>query len=225
MVNTLPNESFITMSRSIDHYDPPIETRTDDILNLSEMVNRFMDVKRVTLRGGEFETDGEHTLHLQFLAVAYASRYHPELDLGKVGVYGLVRDFVEVYAGDVNSLKATPEAIARKALVERVALDRLEGELGDAWSGFLDLIKAYEELGDAEARYVKSFDKCDALVSHTRCRGEALLRMGILSAEEFSEHAERVGRRMKEYADEFPDVMAIRDELVGRVMDISYSAV
>ncbi|HEU5122195.1 MAG TPA: HD domain-containing protein [Candidatus Saccharimonadales bacterium] len=133
-------------NRSIEHYNPPIEARTDDLLILSRVVNRFMEVKRVTVREGRFETDGEHTLHLQFLAVAYAARYHPELDLGKVGLYGLVHDFIEAYAGDVNSLKATAEDIARKALVEKVALNRLENELGEAWPDFISLIKRYEEL-------------------------------------------------------------------------------
>jgi len=202
---------------------PSPEQRVDDLLRLSGVVNKFMDVKRATLRHGREETDGEHTLHLQFLAVAYAARYHPELDVGKVAIYALIHDFVEVYAGDINSLGATEETLSRKALAEAIAMQRLERELGEAWPEFIDTIHRYETLADPEARFIKCFDKCDPSFTHYGNAGAALHRMGIVSREEFETMADEVRRRMEEYAGEFPDVIALRQELLNRVADVTYT--
>lgn len=209
-------------NQSIEYGSPEVKNRADDLLALSGVVNKFIDVKRATIRHGRAETDGEHTLHLQFLAVAYAARYHPELDIGKVALYALVHDFVEVYAGDVNSLSATAEVLAQKALTEAVALQRLERELGEAWPELLEAVHRYETLADPEARFVKTFDKCDPSFTHQANAGAALHRMGITTREELEAMGEEVRIRMKEYADEFPDVVAVREELLQRVANVTY---
>ncbi len=202
-----------------------IERQIDDLLALSEVVNRFMDVKRATLRHGRPETDGEHTLHLQIIAVAYAAQYHPELDLGRVSLYTLVHDFIEVYAGDVNSLTASNDALAVKVLVEHQAYERLQRELGAAWPWFVDLIAQYEALGDREARYVKCFDKCDPGFSHLNNAGEALVKMGVVSRDEYQARCQVVGDRLEKFAEEFPDVLTLRSELQRRVGETAFSAV
>jgi 5'-deoxynucleotidase YfbR-like HD superfamily hydrolase len=192
------------MKPNIEHFEPPIEVRTDHLMKLSGVVNKFMDVKRATLRQGAPETDGEHTLHLQFIAVAYAAQYHANLNVGKVSLYSLVHDFVEVYAGDVNSLQA---------------------ELGDTWPDFIELIRLYEELEEPEARFVKSFDKLDPSFSHYSNGGDALMRMGVITREEYNDLCQRVYERIIKYADEFPDVIAIRQELIERIARVAYPTV
>lgn len=205
--------------------DTPVEMLADELMSLAQLVDRFMDVPRATMRHDRAETDGEHTLRLQFTAISYAARFHPELDLGKVTLFGLVHDFVEVYAGDVNSLKATADVIAKKTLTEGLAFERLERELAEAWPGLISLIKSYEELESPEARFVKCFDKCDPSFTHHANGGQALLKMGLIDHDEFMEMCERVRLRMSEYAHEFPDVMELRQELLGRVARVTYTAV
>lgn len=68
------------MKQSIDYFESPLEARVDNLLHFSGIVNRFMNVLRATIRGDHQETDGEHSLHLQFIATSYAAKYHPELD-------------------------------------------------------------------------------------------------------------------------------------------------
>lgn len=203
----------------------PIQAVADELMTLAHIIDRFMDVPRATMRHDRAETDGEHTLRLQFIAVSYAARFHPELDLGKISLYALIHDFVEVYAGDVNSLKASPDAIAQKALTEKAAFDRLERELGDVWPDLIDRLRRYEELEDPEARFVKCFDKCDPSFTHHANGGQALMNMGLIDYGEFKELCERVGVRMAEYAYEFPDVMALREELITRVARTAYTPV
>ena len=202
-----------------------VANRVDDLMALSHVVNKFIDVKRATMRGDRHETDGEHTLHLQYVSVAYAAKYHPDLDIGKVSLYGLVHDFVEVYAGDVNSLNATPDMLARKTISERAAFDRLEVELGDQWPQFVSHIEEYESLATKEARFVKCFDKCDPSFTHYENAGSALLKMGVVDREEFHVLCAAVRERMSNYAHEFPDVMAVREELLQRVADATYTPV
>lgn len=136
-----------------------------------------------------------------------------------------MHDFIEVYTGDVNSLVASPEAMSRKALTEKVVFDRLESELGEMWPEFVTLVHEYEELKDPEARFVKCFDKCDASVSHYYSRGKAPLKMGITTPEEYAVLSKRVQERMEKYADEFPDVIALRQELLLRVANQAYATV
>lgn len=202
---------------------PRIEERADDLFRLSGVVNKFIDVKRATMRQGRAETDGEHTLHLQFLAVAYAARYHPELDLGKVALYTLVHDLVEVYAGDINSLSASSQILAQKALTETLALRQLEGELGGAWPELITVLQRYEELAEPEARFVKCFDKCDPSFAHYNNGGEALRRMGIGTREELERMDSEVRQRVLPYAEGFPDVFALRQELFDRVARVAYT--
>lgn len=202
-----------------------IEVVANELMALARIVDRFMDVPRATMRHDRAETDGEHTLRLQFIAVSYAARFHPELDLGKVSLYALVHDFVEVYAGDVNSLKATSDAIAKKAQTEKAAFEQLEHELGDLWPDLIGLLKRYEELEDSEARFVKCLDKCDPSFTHYANGGRALMNMGLIDYDEFTELCERVRVRMMTYAHEFPDVMELREELISRVAQTAYTPV
>ena len=202
-----------------------ITQRVDDLMRFSGLVNTIMEVQRATLRENRPETDGEHTLHLQFIAVVYAARYHPELDIGKIALYALVHDFVEAYAGDVNSLSATVDELELKDAQEKIAFDRLQKELGEVWPEFISLIHNYETLVDAEARFVKCFDKCDPAFTHYTNQGEALHRMGITNQEDFERATQRVGDRMAHYSTEFPEVLEVRQELLKRVSDVTYPTV
>ncbi len=200
-------------------------SRVDSISQLSEIVSAFMRVSRATTRDGRFETDGEHTLHLQYIAVAYAARYHPELDIGKVCLFALVHDLVEVYAGDVNSLTATYREIEQKHEAEKRAYRRLVRELGAGWSSLIVLIEDYEKLESKEAKFVKCFDKCDASLSHYHDKGRALKAMGINSADQFHEVSRRTDTEIRDFGSDFQDIIEIRQELVRRVSHELHAAV
>ena len=124
-----------------------------------------------------------------------------------------------MYAGDVNSLKASPDVIAQKELTERAAFGQLEDELGSLWPDLINLLKCYEELQDPEARFVKCLDKCDPSFTHYTNGGQALMNMGLINYDEFKELCERVRVRMVKYAYEFPE------ELIARVARTAYTPV
>lgn len=199
-----------------------IEHRVNQLMSLSSLVGRFIDVNRATMRGDRHETDGEHTVHLQFIAVSYAARYHPRLDLGKVSLYALVHDFIEVYANDINSFTASPEVLAVKQANEEAALQQLRLELGTSWPHLIEWIERYESLWEPEARFVKSFDKCDPSFSHYFDAGRALCKMGVKSSGQFIALTTKARPSIEVYAKEFPDVLQVREELIKRIAKVAY---
>ncbi|HET8884231.1 MAG TPA: HD domain-containing protein, partial [Candidatus Saccharimonadales bacterium] len=117
------------------------------------------------------------------------------------------------------------EQLATKGLTEKIAFDRLQRELGPAWPSLMGLVHDYELLKDAEARFVKLFDKCDPAFTHCENRGAALRDMGIFNEADYDANSQTADERLRLYAEEFPDVMAIRQNLCRRVADAAYPPV
>jgi 5'-deoxynucleotidase YfbR-like HD superfamily hydrolase len=198
---------------------------TDNLISLSHAVRQFIKIKRATMINHRYETDGEHTLHLQFLAVAYASRVHPELDLGTVSLYCMVHDFVEVYAGDTPTLTMSEEVMDDKAKREAYALEQLKSNFGATWPELIRLVERYEAGTEAEAKFVRTFDKCDPGFTHLENKGEALSILGINTPDTFHDIDKTVEERMASYSGEFPDVMAIRREIARRIAQVAFNTV
>jgi len=218
MASDLPKGNF-TMT------DQNTKKTVDDLFVLSDIIYAFMNIQRKTVIHGRRETDGEHTLHLQFLAVAYAARYHPDLDIGKVALYCMVHDLVEVYAGDMPTLAASAEDMAVKEEREANALSRLKEELGEKWAFIIELLEAYESLSDNESCYVRTFDKCDPGFTHYNNRGKVLRELGIDTIDKFQAANYATKARMASYCDNFTDVVMVREALQERVAEVTYSDV
>lgn len=202
-----------------------INKTTDDLAALSRVVRRFIEIKRATLIDHRHETDGEHTLHLQFLAVAYAAQFHPELDLGKISLYCMVHDFVEVYAGDTPTLTTSEEVMDSKNKREERALERLKNEFKDSWFELIELVEQYESGADMEAKFVRTLDKCDPGFTHLENQGEALRALGIDTLDKFHTVDKAVEYRMMSYSEGYPDVMAIREEIARRIAQVAFNTV
>lgn len=200
------------------------EQRLDSLRILSDVVFQFVRVQRATIMpDGEHETDGEHTIHLGFLAVAYAAEFRPDLDVGRVAIDALVHDFVEVYAGDVPSLGASDEIMLAKKQKETEAFDLLKSVLAD-WPQLLSYIESYEDLDHEEAKYVKSFDKLTPGFTHFSNKGESLKHgHGIFNADDFCAQVDKTLERMRPYADNYADVLAIRDRLTAGIVRAAFS--
>lgn len=188
------------------------ERRFDELLMLSDIVRKFMRVERAVLHtdGETPENDGEHTLHAMFLAVAYAQKYHPELDSGRIAEFIMIHDLVEVYAGDTVSLTADNEKIKDKEEREKAALQRLEEELVDTFPGIIELIKEYELLESAEAQFAKAFEKIDPAFGHIANNGVAFQKIGITSEEQHDKLFRSNIKKTIDYATS--DLIQLREE-------------
>lgn len=205
----------------IAHLPQPILLSLFDT-RLDTLACAYADVRRTTISlSGEDETDASHAIHLGALALPYAAQYHPELDQSKIALYTLIHDIVEAYAGDTPSLGMSKAVAAQKQADEAAALQRITVELSPRFPRFVDLIHAYENLGDDEAKFVKTFDKLDPSFTHFANRGLALrTHHGLTSPDEFWQGIEQTTQRIAPYAGAFPD-LDDRLTLIHRIAQVT----
>jgi 5'-deoxynucleotidase YfbR-like HD superfamily hydrolase len=108
------------------------------------------------------ENDIEHSLTVAILSWYVHDKYKINLDIAKILKYAITHDFVERYAGDVNTFASIDERNA-KVVREQDSLNRLSDEYG----GFSDMIasmQGYELKIDEESLFVWTIDKMQQLI-------------------------------------------------------------
>lgn len=144
-------------------HTPDIEPASvQAIMDLAKLSLAFGRVDRATCHpdGVTPESDSDHTVMLGLVACAFAERFVPELDRGKVAQFALVHDLVEAYAGDTPTAYIMSDAdSASKEEREAIALARIREEFDQELPWVGETIDAYESLSTPEARFVKVMDK------------------------------------------------------------------
>lgn len=209
-------------NQNIKTFDPPLERRVDTLAKLSDLYTAFMKVERATYRDGRPETDGEHTLHAMFLAVAYTAQYHPEFEPGEVALLMMIHDLDEVYAGDVNSLTADDQTMYQKELDEGRDRQLLREELRDS-PYILDLLERYWRQDEPITQYVRAIEKVDPSFSHKRDGGVAIRAMGVETKEQYAKLDSRAVDRMAQYA--VADIVGMRRLLGDQVASVTFGTV
>lgn len=156
------------------------------VVALGALALRFGLVDRITYHedGETPESDTDHTVMLGLVACAYAAARDPGLDVGRVAVYALVHDLVEVYAGDTPTLVIDDDERDAKHRREAAALERIRDEFTELpWVA--ETIDAYESGADPEARYVRAADKVMPRITHILNRGATLRSHGISPQQAF----------------------------------------
>ncbi len=108
------------------------------------------------------ENDTEHSMTVALLSWYIHDRHKINLDIAMILKYSISHDFVERYAGDVNTF-ASASARAAKIQSEQQSLERLSRE----FSGFPDMVTSmqnYEHKQDEESLFVWTVDKMQALI-------------------------------------------------------------
>lgn len=138
------------------------------VADLARLAMEFGEINRGTYKADAQtpESDTDHTVMLALIATAFAERYVPRLDLGRVAHFALIHDLVEVYAGDTPTLKISDEDRAAKEAREREALARIDAEFRTTLPWIPRTIEEYESLQSPEARYVKTLDKLMPKMTH-----------------------------------------------------------
>lgn len=132
------------------------------IIDLGKLSLAFGRVNRITCHpdGVTPESDTDHTVMLGIVACAFAERFAPELDRGRIAEFALVHDFVEVYAGDTPTARIQSDADqTNKEEREAEALSRIRAEFDAELPWIGETITAYEQRDTPEARFVKVVDK------------------------------------------------------------------
>lgn len=151
------------------------------------------------------ENDTEHSVAVALLCWYIIEKQNLPLDKAKVLQYALCHDFVEVYAGDINTF-ATEKERQAKIANERKALARLASEF-EAFPGLVASMKAYEEKSDEEALFVWTVDKVQALVMDELSDWRAHAEIGV-TFERFQEKLQaQLGKSSQFAKDVYRDVI------------------
>lgn len=192
------------------------------IIDLGNLALAFGKVNRITCHpdGITPESDTDHTVMLGLVACAFAERFAPELDRGRIAEFALVHDFVEVYAGDTPTARILSDADhMSKEEREAVALARIRDEFDKELPWLGETIDAYERRDTPEARFVKVVDKALPKITNMLNGGVTFKgqKHDAVSGEEFLSHQhEKLSRT---YGEDQPEAMLLLKALGERMIE------
>lgn len=191
------------------------------IIDLGKLSLAFGRVDRITCHpdGVTPESDTDHTVMLGLVACAFAERFAPELDRGRIAEFALVHDFVEVYAGDTPTARIMSDADhLSKEEREAEALKRIRTEFDAELPWLGETIDAYERRDTPEARFIKVIDKALPKITNALNKGATFLKQGhdTESAQEFLTHQQE--KIAKGYGSDQPHAMALLEALGEEMM-------
>lgn len=163
------------------------------IIDLGTFALAFGQIDRVTYYpdGTTPESDTDHTVMLGLIACAFAERFAPALDRGRIAQFALVHDLVEVYAGDtVMGRIMSEEELRTKEEREHESLVRIRSEFDAQLPWLGETIDAYERRDTSEAKFVKTIDKVLPKITNILNGGVTMKERGhdVVSGREYIEH-------------------------------------
>lgn len=108
------------------------------------------------------ENDIEHSMTVAVLCWYIHDKYRIDLDIAKILKYAIAHDFVERYAGDVNTFASADERNT-KVQREQESLDKLSGEFSE-FNDMVTSMQGYELKQDEESVFVWTVDKMQHLI-------------------------------------------------------------
>jgi putative hydrolase of HD superfamily len=132
----------------------------EHILQFMKLTQLFQKIeRRVLVKDVErWENDVEHCYQLAMLAWYIVDAFKLDLDVSLVMKYGMIHDFVEVYAGDTYIYDPDPTMHESKQQREADAAKQLREEFAE-FVEFNDLIDQYERKEDKESKFIYALDK------------------------------------------------------------------
>ncbi len=197
------------------------------LVDIGRLIFQFARTNRVTCHedGTTPESDTDHTVMLAVCACALAHKLYPDsLDIGRVSQFAIAHDLVEAYAKDIDSFGITTEAKEAKEKNEHDAFLRIKGEFGGTFSWVPDTIEHYEALDTREARFVKTVDKIMHKIAHVLNSGAYFKARDMDKDTMWNTYQSMVRNTEIKYAAEFPEVVALMDELILESRKATYGS-
>ena len=186
------------------------------LTDIGRLVLQFAEVNRVTFHedGITPESDTDHTVMTAICACALGHKlYKDKLDHGLVSQFAIVHDLVEAYADDTDTFGFTEEQKAEKNEREHKAFLRIKEEFKDIYPWLPDTIEVYERLDTKEARFVKTVDKLMTKITHILNDGAYFKGRGLSKEQMWHDYSLCRPGEVK-YASEFPELIALIDEMI-----------
>lgn len=196
----------------------------EGLVDIGRLILTFAKVNRVTLHedGKRLESDTDHTVMVSVCACALAERLYKDLDLGKVSQFATVHDLVEAYAYDTDSFGISDEQRAAKEKREHDAYIKIRKEFDGVFPWIGETIESYEKLDTKEARFVKTVDKAMSKITHILNGGQYFKNRGLDEETMLHDYKTMTSTAEKKYGAEFPEVIALMEELIVEAKDATY---
>jgi 5'-deoxynucleotidase YfbR-like HD superfamily hydrolase len=137
--------------------DPLFSSIQQMIIDLS-----LIDRNHYLAKTDKRENDIEHSMAVAVLSWYVHDKYKLDLDISKILKYAITHDFVERYAGDVNTFASDTER-NKKVYREQESLNRLSNEFNE-FSDMTVSMQNYELKEDEESLFVWTIDKMQQLI-------------------------------------------------------------
>jgi 5'-deoxynucleotidase YfbR-like HD superfamily hydrolase len=195
------------------------------LVEIGRLIFTFARTNRATYHedGVTHESDTDHTVMVSVCACALAEKVYPDsLDRGLIAQFGLVHDLVEAYAYDTDSFGITDEGRQEKERREHEAFVRIEKEFKEVYPWISETIQRYEALDTREARFLKTVDKLMSKISHI-LNGGAYFKLRNMDEQTMWRNYQMMVKAAEEkYAAEFPELIALMDELITEAKKVTY---
>ncbi len=198
---------------------------SEKLVDVGRLVLTFARVNRTCLHedGVTPESDTDHTVMVSLCCCALAEKlYSDTLDLGLVAQFAIVHDLVEVYANDTDTFGVSDEGRQEKEKREQESLLRIENEFEAIYPWIPHMIKRYELLDTKEARFVKTVDKIMHKITHVLNKGAYFKARNMDAETMWNSYETRVRAYEHRYGAEFPEILALLDELMEQVRKEAY---
>lgn len=153
----------------------------DQLLAFVDLLHQLRTVERSVLikNSDRNENDTEHSFSLAMIGWYVNATHKLGFDMGKICMYALAHDVVEVYAGDTYFYSANPDQdLKNKIERERQAALRLQKEFPE-FPELHTAIENYEKRVDKESAFIYALDKIEPVLSIYRDKGRTWKKDGI----------------------------------------------
>ncbi len=194
------------------------------LIEIGKLAFAFAKVNRGAYHedGVRLESDTDHTVMMSLCVCALGQKLYPSLDQGKIAQFALVHDLVEAYAMDTDSFGLSETGRRAKEEREHYAFIKLKEQFGNTFSWIPDTIAAYEKLDTKEARFVKTVDKLTPKIVHVLNQGQYFKNKGMTKEEMWDTYQDMTRKVEVKYGKEFPEIVALIDELILETRKITY---
>jgi len=196
------------------------------LTEIGKLILKFSRVNRATFHedGITPESDADHTVMTSVCACALGHKlYSADLDHGLVAQFAIAHDLVEAYADDTDTFGFTEEQKLEKNEREHKAFLKIKEEFKEVYPWLPDTIERYERLDTIEARFVKTVDKLMTKITHILNGGTYFKGRGLSKDQMWHDYG--LGRPGEvKYADEFPELVALIDEMILEVRVRTYGS-
>lgn len=177
-------------------------TEVQDIVNQLSLIERNHFIAKTD----RHEDVAEHSLSVAMFAWYLHHYTKSKLDIARIQEYAIVHDFVEIHAGNVNTFAEARERAAKEER-ELAALKKFTSDFAN-FPRLVSAMENYQTMADAEAWFVWTADKIQALIQGNSDNWRPYYAIGITNGQFARKYDELLAKVPSDLQPLFKEVIA-----------------